>query len=207
MKSKVEQYAKGDFYVEYPEIQLSKQYLQLKIEAGSVYNGSVKVTSSNDVAMKMMVYDDAYLLTLSEHSLVGKKGEIAFSFDATSRKRGSVYDGVIRLIGNGTEMTIPYNIEIVAPFIDVNGVALEDLMKFSALAETDWNKALQTFHSEEFPKTLLAGQTEYLEAYRSLKDSLDKDQALEEFLVYIHKKRALTLQVEHDRFQFRFPKM
>lgn len=207
MKSKVEQYAKGDFYVEYPEIQLSKQYLQLKIEAGSVYNGSVKVTSSNDVAMKMMVYDDAYLLTLSEHSLVGKKGEIVFSFDATSRKRGSVYDGVIRLIGNGIEMTIPYNIEIVAPFIDVNGVALEDLMKFSALAETDWNKALQTFHSEEFPKTLLAGQTEYLEAYRSLKDSLDKDQALEEFLVYIHKKRALTLQVEHDRFQFRFPKM
>ncbi len=207
MKSKVEQYAKGDFYVEYPEIKLSKKYVQLKIEAGSVYHGSIQATSVNDVAMKMMVYDDAYLLSLSDHSLVGKKGEIAFSFDATSRKRGSVYDGNIHLIGNGTEMEIPYNIEVVAPFIDVNGVALEDLMKFSALAETDWEKALQIFHSDEFPRTLLAGQEEYLEAYRSLKDSLDKNQALEEFLVYIHKKRALALQVEHDRFQFRFPKM
>lgn len=207
MKSKVEQYAKGDFYVEYPEIHLSKKYLQLKIEAGSVYQGSIQVTSSNDVAMKMMVYDDAYLLCLSDHSLVGKKGEISFSFDARSRKRGSVYDGTIRLIGNGTEITVPYNIEIVAPFIDVNGIALEDLMKFSALAETNWEKALQIFYSEEFARTLLTGQEEYLEAYRSLKDSVDKNQALEEFLVYIHKKRALMLQVEHDRFQFRFPKM
>lgn len=207
MKSKVEQYAKGDFYVEYPEIHLSKKYLQLKIEAGSVYQGSIQVTSGNDVAMKMMVYDDAYLLCLSDHSLVGKKGEISFSFDARSRKRGSVYDGTIRLIGNGTEITVPYNIEIVAPFIDVNGIALEDLMKFSALAETNWEKALQIFYSEEFARTLLAGQEEYLEAYRSLKDSVDKNQALEEFLVYIHKKRALMLQVEHDRFQFRFPKM
>ncbi len=207
MKSKVEQYAKGDFYVEYPEIHLSKKYLQLKIEAGSVYQGSIQVTSGNDVAMKMMVYDDAYLLCFSDHSLVGKKGEISFSFDARSRKRGSVYDGTIRLIGNGTEITVPYNIEIVAPFIDVNGVALEDLMKFSALAETNWEKALQIFYSEEFARTLLAGQEEYLEAYRSLKDSVDKNQALEEFLVYIHKKRALMLQVEHDRFQFHFPKM
>lgn len=207
MKSKVEQYAKGDFYVEYPEIHLSKKYLQLKIEAGSVYQGSIQVTSGNDVAMKMMVYDDAYLLCLSDHSLVGKKGEISFSFDATCRKRGSVYDGTIRLIGNGTEITVPYNIEIVAPFIDVNGIALEDLMKFSALAETNWEKALQIFYSEEFARTLLAGQEEYLEAYRSLRDSVDKNQALEEFLVYIHKKRALMLQVEHDRFQFRFPKM
>ncbi|MGN0152922.1 MAG: DUF5717 family protein [Lachnospiraceae bacterium] len=207
MKSKVEQYAKGDFYVEYPQIKLSKSYLQLKIEAGSVYTGTITVTSENDIPMKMMVYDDAYLLTLSDHSLIGRKGEIVFSFDGTSKKRGSVFEGTIHIIGNGMEREIPYNIEIVAPFIDVNGVALEDLMKFSALAENDWNRALKIFYSEEFARTLLNGHEDYLEAYRSLKDSLNKNQALEEFLVYIHKKRALTLQVEHDRFQFNFPKM
>lgn len=207
MKSKIEQYAKGDFYVEYPKIKLSKSYLQLKIEAGSVYTGSIMVSSENDVPMKMMVYDDAYLLCLNDHSLIGRKGEISFSFDGTSKKRGSIYEGALHIIGNGMEKEIPYNIEIVAPFIDVNGVALEDLMKFSALAETDWSKALHIFYSDEFARTLLGGHEDYLEAYRSLRDSLDKNQALEEFLVYIHKKRALTLQVEHDRFQFNFPKM
>lgn len=207
MKSKVEQYAKGDFYVEYPNVKLSKSYLQLKIETGSVYTGSITITSDNDVPMKMMVYDDAYLLRLNEHSIIGKKGELQFTFDGHSKKKGNVYEGAIHLIGNGLEKEIPYNIEIVAPFIDVNGVALEDLMKFSALAEENWDKALQIFCSEEFPETLLQGNEEYLEAYRSLQDSPDQNMALEEFLVYTHKKRALTLQVEHDHFQYRFPKM
>ena len=36
MKSKIEQYAKGDFYVEYPKVRVSKTFLQLKIEAGRV---------------------------------------------------------------------------------------------------------------------------------------------------------------------------
>ena len=149
MKSKVEQYAKGDFFVEYPKIKLSKSYLQLKIEAGSIYTGSIDVVSENDIPLKMMVYDDAYLLSFKEHSLIGRKGRIEFTFDATNKKRGSLYDGTIYLVGNGMEQKIQYNIEVVAPFIDVNGVALEDLMKFSALAEQDWNKALKIFESDE----------------------------------------------------------
>lgn len=207
MKGKIEQYAKGDFYVEYPQVKISKTYLQLKIEAGSIYKGSIDVSSDNDIPFKMMVYDDAYLLCFDDHSLIGRKGEIRFTFDATKRKRGSTFDGNIYIIGNGMEQKIPYNIEVVAPFIDVNGVALEDLMKFSALAEENWDKALQIFYSDEFARTLLREQSEYLAAYSTLKDSVDRNQALEEFLVYIHKKRALTLQVEHDRFQFNFPKM
>ncbi len=156
MKSKIEQYAKGDFYVEYPEVSFSKSYLQLKIEAGNTYTGEITVRSQNDIPMKMMVYDDAYLLRFAEHSLIGRKGVIQFTFDATSRKRGSVYEGEIHVIGNGMEKVIPYNIEVVAPFIDAGGVALEDLMKFSAVAESDWNKALGIFYSEEFPNTMRA---------------------------------------------------
>lgn len=207
MKSKVEQYAKGDFYVKYPQLALSKSYLQLKIEAGSIYNGSISVVSENEEPMKMMVYDDAYLLCLNNHSVIGRKGEIQFSFDGRCKNKGSVYEGAIHLIGNGMEKEIPYNIEIVAPFIDVNGVALEDLMKFSALAEEDWDKALQIFCSDEFAETLLHGKEEYLQAYRSLKASPNPNMALEEFLVYIHTKRALAIRVEHDRFQYNFPKM
>lgn len=207
MKSKVEQYAKGDFYIEYPEVKLSRNYLQLKVEAGSVHSGSIFVSSENDIPMKMMVFDDAYFLTFEDHSIVGRKGEIKYSFSGVNKVKGSVYEGIIHVIGNGTEILVPYNIEIVAPFIDVDKVAIEDLMKFSAFAETDWNKAIEVFYSDEFEKTLLAGNGEYIEVYRSLLGCVDKNQALEEFLVYIHKKRALTLQVEHDRFQFNYPKM
>ena len=145
MKSKVEQYAKGDFYIEYPEVNFSKTYLQLKVEAGSVYTGSISVKSVNDVPMKMMIYDDACLLHLSDHSVIGRKGEISFTFSGVNRIRGTVYDGNLHVIGNGMEKVIPYNIEIVAPFIDVDKIAIEDLMRFSELAESDWDKAIEIF--------------------------------------------------------------
>ena len=123
MKSKVEQYAKGDFYVEYPKVTFSKSHLQLKIESGSVYNGSIDVVSENDVPMKMMVYDDAYLLRFREHSVIGKKGTIEISFDASKRKKGSTFEGNIYVIGDGIEKKIPYNIEVVAPFIDAETIS------------------------------------------------------------------------------------
>lgn len=212
MKSKVEQYAKGDFYIEYPDVKFSKTYLQLKVEAGSICSGSISVISGNDIPMKMMVYDDACLLQLNDHSVIGRKGEIAYSFSGVNKIRGNVYDGNIHVIGNGMEMVIPYNIEIVAPFIDADKVAIEDMMKFCELAESDWDKALGIFYSDEFATTLLDGNPEYIESYKSLCDpghqeAAIKNQALEEFLVYIHKKRTLTLLVEHDRFHFNFPKM
>ena len=103
MKSKVEQYAKGDYYIDYPEIKLSKSYLQLKIESGSQYEGRIQVESLNGVPMKMMIYDDTYLLTFEDHGLIGTHGEIVFSFDARGKTRGNTYEGSIHLIGNGME--------------------------------------------------------------------------------------------------------
>ena len=113
MKSKVEQYAKGDFYIEYPKVKFSKTYLQIKVETGSVYSGSVSVISENDKPMKMMVYDDACLLHLEDHSVIGRKGEISFTFSGRGKERGMTYDGNIHVIGNGMEMTIPYNILLI----------------------------------------------------------------------------------------------
>ena len=195
MKSKVEQYAKGDFYVEYPEVQFSQTYLQLKVEAGSICSGSISVVSKNDIPMKMMVYDDACFLHLDEHSIIGCNGKISYTFSGENKIRGNVYDGNLHIIGNGIEKTIPYNIEIVAPFIDLDKVAIEDLMKFSELAESDWEKAIDIFYCDEFAKTLLADKPEHMESYKSLcdvgaKDPAVRNQALEEFLVYIHKKRT-----------------
>lgn len=212
MKSKVEQYAKGDFYVEYPEVQFSQTYLQLKVEAGSICSGSISVVSKNDIPMKMMVYDDACFLHLDEHSIIGCNGKISYTFSGENKIRGNVYDGNLHIIGNGIEKTIPYNIEIVAPFIDLDKVAIEDLMKFSELAESDWEKAIDIFYCDEFAKTLLADNPEHMESYKSLcdvgaKDPAVRNQALEEFLVYIHKKRTLSFQVEHDRYHYKFPKM
>ena len=41
--------------------------------------------------------------------------------------------------------------------------------------------------------------------YNSLMESQSVNQALEEFLVYVHKKRALTLSVSKAKINLEFP--
>ena len=205
MKSKVEQYAKGNFQVAYPEVRVSATSIQLKIEAGSEYTGRIQVVSENGIPMKMMVYDNLYVLRFNDHGLIGKSATITFTFDAKDKKPGSHYEGIVYLIGNGIEKKIPYCIEVISPVLEVDGMVIEDLMKFCTLAEDNWKKALEVFVSERFEEILLKDNEEYVEAYRSLNASGNQDQALEEFLVYIHKKRVLTLQVEQNSFVYAFP--
>ena len=65
MKEKVEQYAKGEFDVRRPQVEISTDHLQLNIEAGSQYQGILNVQSVNDQRMKAMVYDNRYLFKIA----------------------------------------------------------------------------------------------------------------------------------------------
>ena len=49
MKGIVEQYARGEFNVERPDIDISIAKLELAVEAGSIFQGTFKVVSKNDV--------------------------------------------------------------------------------------------------------------------------------------------------------------
>ena len=49
MKAIVEQYAKGEFRVERPLVDISQECFKLNIEAGTTYEGSFIVESKNDV--------------------------------------------------------------------------------------------------------------------------------------------------------------
>ena len=57
MKGIVEQYARGEFKVDRPEVAISVSKIELNIEAGTVYDGEFTVDSSNSCAVKLMVYD------------------------------------------------------------------------------------------------------------------------------------------------------
>ena len=88
MKAIVEQYAKGGFYIDRPEVYISKQNFKLNIEAGTTYEGSFLVESRNRHPIKGMVYDSRYLLRFESHSFISRKFEVRYSFDATCLEAG-----------------------------------------------------------------------------------------------------------------------
>lgn len=206
MKSIVEQYARGEFDVERPQVEISITKLELNIESGTVYSGEFMVRTLNDIPIKLMVYDSHYIIDFNSHTFVGKKNIIKYSFDARGLERGKVYKGNINVITDGGEFRLPYAIEIIPPYIEVTeDKRLFDLFQFAQFAETDWDRAIRIFDSEDFVRTFLSDDEKSKRVYESLNLSLSINQAMEEFLVYMHKKRALTLTAAQKEINVELP--
>lgn len=204
MKGIVEHYAKGEFQVDRPEIVISQEFIKLNIESGTVYEGTFSVASTNDHIIKAMVYDNRYLLRFDDHTFINKKFDVRYTFNATCLEAGKNYKGHISIISDGGEFKIPYDIDITMPYVKYGDQKIDDLFKFATLAESNWADAAKAFTRDDFRRTFVREpMTERI--YSSLLESQSVNQALEEFLVYVHKKRALTLSVAKAKINVEMP--
>lgn len=205
MKAIIEHYAKGEFQLERPEVEISEQYLKLNIECGTIYEGKFHVESTNDIPIRGMVYDSRYLLKFENHNFVNRKFDVCYTFDATCLAAGKNYKGHISVITDGGEFKIPYDIDITPPFVRYGDQKIDDLFKFATLAESNWTDAAKVFVRDDFKRTFIGKDPIIKQIYDSLMYSQSVNQAMEEFLVYVHKKRALTLSVSKAKISIEMP--
>lgn len=205
MKGIVEHYAKGEFQVDRPEIMISEKFLKLNIESGTIYEGSFNVRSTNDHVIKAMVYDSRYMLRFDNHTYINRKFDVRYTFDATCLEAGKNYKGHISIITDGGEFKILYDIDIITPFVKYGDQKIDDLFKFATLAESNWGEAARVFVRDDFKRTFIDKDPMIKQIYASLMESQSVNQALEEFLVYVHKKRALTLSVAKAKINVEMP--
>ena len=137
MKRIVEHYAKGEFQLDRPEVEISEQFLKLNIETGTTYTGSFRVTSPNDHVIKAMVYDSRYMIRFDNHTYINRKFDVTYTFDATCLEAGKNYKGHISIISDGGEYKIPYDIDITTPYVKYGDQKIDDLFKFATLAESN----------------------------------------------------------------------
>lgn len=205
MKAIVEHYAKGEFQVDRPEVAISEKFLKLNIESGTLYEGVFTVNSTNDHVIKAMVYDSRYMLRFNQHTFIAKNFDVGFTFDATCLEAGKNYKGHISVITDGGEFKILYDIDITTPYVKYGDQKIDDLFKFATLAESNWAEAARVFVRDDFKRTFINRDPVIKQIYNSLMESQSVNQALEEFLVYVHKKRALTLSVSKAKVNLEFP--
>ena len=205
MKGIVEQYAKGEFVIDRPEVTISEKNFKLNIEAGTVYEGSFVVESKNEFPIKGMVYDSRYILRFETHTFVSRRFEVKYSFDATCLEAGQNYRGHINVVTDGGEFKIPYDIDIVMPCVWSFGNKIDDLFKFASLAENNWSDAAKIFVHDDFKRTFINREPLIKQIYESLLESQSVNQAMEEFLVLVHKKRAVTLSVAKAKMDMDMP--
>ena len=205
MKAIVEQYAKGQFKVDRPDVFISVSQFSINIEAGTLYEGSFMVESLNDYPIKGMVYDSRYVLRFEDHSFISKSFTVKYSFDATCLEAGQNFRGHINVITDGGEWRLPYDISIVQPCVKHLDEKIDDLFKFASLAERNWNDAAKLFVNDDFRRTFIDKDIILKKTYESLLDSRSVNQAMEEFLVLVSKKRTVTLSVPKAKIDIAMP--
>ena len=205
MKAIVEQYAKGQFIIDRPEVIISEKYFKINIEAGTQYEGSFTVESKNKNKIKGLVYDSRYLLRFEDHSFIAKKFTVKYSLDATCLEAGQKFSGHINVVTDGGEFTLPYDINIVQSCVKYHDERVDDLFKFASLAERNWSDATRLFVNDDFRRTFIDKEINMKKVYESLLESRSVNQAMEEFLVLVSKKRTVTLSVPKAKLDIAMP--
>ena len=209
MKEKIERLSKGIFDYEMPELLVSESELNIVVEAGIRKEGSIRITNEAGQRMKGVLYVTGKILCLSRTDFIGTECEVEYDVDASTLQAGEEHIGTISIVSDCGECQIPFQIHVTEPSFRSSVGTIRDLFQFTNLARLNWKEALELFSSKEFSKIVLQKEPKYRLAYEQLANGPDLSQAMEEFLVLVHKKkhcgfRVTTPAVEYEAAERNF---
>lgn len=202
MKEKIERFSKGDFEYELPFISLSEDEIRITMEAGKTQEGKLTIRNSADRSMKGVLYTSNRLFTLEQEFFCGVENTITYQFNAAYLKAGDVIQGELSIICDCGEHKLPFCAQVEAPYCNTSIGKVKDLFQFANLARMDWTEAKKVFRSEDFERVILKNEEKYRLIYRNLLKSISTSQALEEFLIAIHKKSKIELSIDKTFLQY-----
>lgn len=202
MKEKIEQLAKGKFEYCLPQLILSEERLNIRVPAGKDYHGEFSVSNSKGRSMKGVVYADHALLTLEKKQFIGEEAVIPYVFHTAYAKAGDRLNGTIDIVTDAGEEELPFEVQIVFPYMETSIGEVKDLYQFTTLAKENPVEAEELFFSEQFANTMFYHDKKYELMYKTLAESGKKGQATEEFLIATGKKMAVELNLEQSEYQY-----
>lgn len=202
MKEKIERFSKGDFEYELPFICLSEDEIEISAGAGKKKEGSFTISNSEGRTMTGVVYSSSRLMCVKDEGFQGIENTIHYEFNAAFLKEGEIIDGEFSIVSDCGERTIPFSVQTHHTYqMDALG-KIKDLFQFTNLARMDWSEAKKVFRAEDFERIFLQNEERYKYVYRNLVKSISTSQALEEFLVAIHKKAAIRLDIDKIQVEY-----
>lgn len=202
MKEKIERFSKGDFEYELPFICLSEEEIRITLEAEKKSNGSFVISNTDSREMKGVIYSSNRLVRLMNPTFQGTEATVSYEIDTVFLNEGDRIEGEFCIVCEFGERLLPFSILVEDPFCMTSLGKMKDLFQFANLARVDWSEAKKVFRSEDFERIFLSNDVRYRFIYRNLIKSISTSQALEEFLIAIHKKAAIRLEIDKKQVDY-----
>lgn len=195
LKEKIERLAKGIFEYKPPKLFLSEKMLFLTIEMGKELRGSFKIWNEAGRRMKGVLYSSDRTLVIDDDKFIGEENTIRYHCCGTYLEPGTEISGSISIISDCGETALSFRIIVEAPCCDTSIGKVKDLFQFANLAKANWEEAAKLFNTPEFRRVLYYYDRRSVSLYDNLRKSSSLNQALEEFLVSVHKKNPIQFSV------------
>ena len=135
MKEKIKQLSREHFEYELPELLCSEEKLELEVETGKIYKGTLVIRNKENRRMKGLIYSSSHLLCLDTDSFVGTEVTVSYEIHAEDIRVKDTIQGVISIVSSCGEKEISFMITVVEKYIEASFGEVKDLFHFTNLAK------------------------------------------------------------------------
>lgn len=189
LESVIERILDGQFNTDNKSLVFSVPVIELTISEGEIYEGSFTIFGVKDELTEGVVSSSDLRMQCPVENFSGQESEIPYIFDPAGLSEGDCTKGEFKIVSNQGEYILPYDIHIDRNKPDTSLGNIKNLFHFTNLARTNWKEAVELFASDDFENILGGAELQYRSVYHALKTSANKEQSLEEFLLYVKKKQ------------------
>lgn len=198
MKEKILSLAKGQFTYETPELVLEPRRLEMHVMAGGKYTAAVRVSNARGTKVKGFgVAEEQEIEFLPVFDAA--KSEMEITVDASNIPAGEHLQGNLYLVTDCGETVLPYDIVVEAPKLKDEKGDITDYQMLLERIKEDVENGMNLFYSEEFREQFLYRDQAGELLYQHLTAKNTRLQGMEEFLVAMGKKKAMSFYVTHPK--------
>lgn len=202
MKNKIQKFSKGNFRLARPEVVFEETNLVLIIGEGEVFRGSFLIKSSNESAIRGLIYPSSFRVHLKDSGFDGNPARVEFTYDGRGLPPGHVEEGKFTVVCTGGEYELSFTAIVEKPYVMTAYGKVQNTDDFRKLAIKDYSEAARLFRSRDFYSILKYENERIFYLYDNMRKWSLGEQALEEFLVGIKQKECIFLTLPGEGMLF-----
>ena len=202
MSDVVDRLINGFFEYESEKLVFSAHKIEEQLIPGAMYEGNLLVNSRSGQRVKGNVYSSCMRLVSLTQEFEADEFDIKYCFDSTGLEAGAVIKGDIQVVSDAGEYFIPFTFTIVRSLGVSGNEEIRNLFHFSNYAQTDWQKAVKVFYSEDFLTVFEGNDRIHYDKYRGFSTVHLDEENVERFLIAVKKKQAIEYKTDSPSYEF-----
>ena len=198
----VDKLLNGVFDYDNGKLSFSVQRIEETIPAGGMFEGSFTIESLDDLPASGNVYTSSMRLVCRIDSFEAKNIDVTFLFDSTGLEPGDIIKGDVQIVSNKGEYYIPFAFSIVRSIVKSSMGSVKNLFHFTNQAQMSWEEAVSLFYSREFLQVFEGNEKAQLIKYRGFANQPGNEESVDDFLISVNKKQAVTYSVDKNVHEF-----